>query len=65
MGVSNCWIVLLLLAYLAVSSVFAFMRLLPMSAAGKDLGILTLRHQLAVLQLADRASRRILDTHGC
>lgn len=41
---------LLRLPYLAVSSVFAFMRLLPMSAVDKDIEILTLRHQLAVLQ---------------
>ncbi|MEU6320719.1 hypothetical protein [Streptomyces sp. NPDC047009] len=38
------------LPYLAVSSVFAFIRLLPMSAADKDIEILTLHHQLAVLQ---------------
>jgi hypothetical protein len=50
MGVSGSWIVLLRLPYLAVSSVFAFIRLLPMSAADKDIEILTLRHQLAVLQ---------------
>jgi hypothetical protein len=43
-------IVLLRLPYLAVSSVFAFMRLLPMSDVDKDIEILTLRHQLAVLQ---------------
>ncbi|WP_308314409.1 hypothetical protein [Streptomyces sp. GbtcB7] len=43
-------IVLLRLPYLAVSSVFALMRLLPMSDADKDIEILTLRHQLAVLQ---------------
>jgi putative transposase len=42
--------VLLRLPYLAVSSVFTFIRLLPMSAADKDIEILTLRHQLAVLQ---------------
>ncbi|PWJ05363.1 integrase [Streptomyces sp. NWU49] len=41
---------LLRLPYLAVSSVFAFIRLLPMSDADKDTEILTLRHQLAVLQ---------------
>ncbi|MGW0633248.1 hypothetical protein [Streptomyces sp. NPDC002758] len=41
---------LLPLPYLAVSSVFAFIRLLPMSAVDKDIEILTLRHQLAVLQ---------------
>ncbi|KPI14607.1 hypothetical protein OK006_3303 [Actinobacteria bacterium OK006] len=47
-GVSGWWIVLLRLPYLAVSSVFAFIRLLPMSAADKDIEILTPRHQLAV-----------------
>ncbi|WP_269858171.1 integrase core domain-containing protein [Streptomyces sp. RPT161] len=41
---------LLRLAYLAVSSVFAFMRLLPMSDVDKEIEILTLRHQLDVLQ---------------
>ncbi|MFF0041644.1 integrase core domain-containing protein [Streptomyces mirabilis] len=41
---------LLRLPYLAVSSVFAFIRLLPVSAVDKDIEILTLRHQLAVLQ---------------
>jgi len=50
MGVSGWWIVLLRLPYLAVSSVFAFIRLLPMSAVDKDIEIMTLRHQLAVLQ---------------
>ncbi|MFF2479194.1 hypothetical protein [Streptomyces sp. NPDC058066] len=50
MAVSGCWIVLLRLTYLAVSSVFAFMRLLPMSEVDKEIEILTLRHQLAVLQ---------------
>jgi hypothetical protein len=42
--------VLLRLPYLAVSSVFAFIRLLPMSDVDKNIEILTLRHQLAVLQ---------------
>jgi hypothetical protein len=42
--------VLLRLPYLAVSSLFALIRLLPMSDADKDIEILTLRHQLAVLQ---------------
>ncbi|MGW1801408.1 integrase core domain-containing protein [Streptomyces sp. NPDC001984] len=41
---------LLRLPYLAVSRVFAFIRLLPMSDVDKDIEILTLRHQLAVLQ---------------
>jgi putative transposase len=38
------------LPYLALTSVFAFIRLLPMSDADKDIEILTLRHQLGVLQ---------------
>ncbi|RVU23213.1 hypothetical protein EOT10_19520 [Streptomyces antnestii] len=50
MAVSGCWIVLLRLTYLAVSSVFAFMQLLPMSEVDKEIEILTLCHQLAVLQ---------------
>lgn len=41
---------LLRVPYLAVSSVFAFIRLLPMSDVDKDIEILTLRHQPAVLQ---------------
>jgi hypothetical protein len=43
-------IVLLRLPYLAVSGVFAFIRLLPVSDVDKEIEILTLRHQLAVLQ---------------
>jgi hypothetical protein len=42
--------VLLRLPYLAVSSVFALVRLLPISDVDKDIEILTLRHQLAVWQ---------------
>jgi hypothetical protein len=42
--------VLLRLPYLALTSVFALMRRLPMSDADKDIEILTLRHQIAVLQ---------------
>jgi hypothetical protein len=42
--------VLLRLPYLALTSVFAFIRLLPMSDTNKDIEILALRHQLAVLQ---------------
>jgi hypothetical protein len=42
--------VLLRLPYLALTSVFAFIRLLPMSDTDKDIEILTLRHQLAILQ---------------
>jgi transposase len=38
------------LPYLALSSVFTLMRLLPMSDTDKDIEILTLRHQLAILQ---------------
>ncbi|MGW6145211.1 helix-turn-helix domain-containing protein [Streptomyces sp. NPDC055140] len=41
---------LLRLPYLAVSSMFALIRLLPMSNMDKDVEILTLRHQLVVLQ---------------
>jgi transposase len=58
--------VLLRLAYLGVTNVFALLRLLPMSSRDKDSEILALRHQLLVLQrqlgprkvrftLADRA----------
>jgi putative transposase len=42
--------VLLRLPYLALTSVFAFIRLLPMSDTNKDIEILTLRHQIVVLQ---------------
>jgi transposase len=42
--------VLLRLPYLALSTTFSFIRLLPMSNREKDLEILALRHQLAVLQ---------------
>ena len=41
---------LLRLSYLALTNVFALVRLLPMSAVDKDVEILALRHQLAVLQ---------------
>ncbi|MGY0063366.1 hypothetical protein ACWY4P_43725 [Streptomyces sp. LZ34] len=41
---------LLRLLYLAPSTMFTFMRLVPMSDREKDLEILALRHQLAVLQ---------------
>jgi putative transposase len=58
--------VLLRLAYLAVTNVFALLRLLPMSDRDKDVEILALRHQIMVLErqlgkarprfsLADRA----------
>jgi putative transposase len=42
--------VLLRLSYLALTNVFAFVRLLPVSSVDKDVEILALRHQLAVLQ---------------
>jgi putative transposase len=41
--------VLLRLAYLGVSNAFALLRLLPMSDRDKDVEILALRHQIAVL----------------
>jgi putative transposase len=42
--------VLLRLPYLALSSVFTSIRLLPMSDTDNDIEILTLRHQLTILQ---------------
>jgi transposase len=42
--------VLLRLSYLALTGMFTMLRLLAMSDADKDVEILTLRHQLAVLQ---------------
>jgi putative transposase len=42
--------VLLRLPYLALTSVLALVRLLPMSDVDKNVEILALRHQLAVLQ---------------
>jgi len=42
--------VLLRLSYLAVSSVFTVIRLVPLSDTAKDIEILALRHQLAILQ---------------
>lgn len=41
---------LLRFAYLAVTNAFAALRLLPMSDRDKDVEILTLRHQIGVLQ---------------
>jgi putative transposase len=38
------------LAYLAVTNVFALLRLLPMSNRDKDVEILALRYQIAVLE---------------
>jgi putative transposase len=42
--------VLLRLAYLAVTNVFALLRLLPVSDRDKDVEILVLRHQITVLE---------------
>jgi putative transposase len=42
--------VLLRLPYLALTSVFTVIRLLPTSDTDKDIEILTLRHQLGILQ---------------
>jgi len=42
--------VLLRLAYLALSSLFSVIRLFPVSGTDKDIEILALRHQLAILQ---------------
>ncbi|NUP39209.1 MAG: hypothetical protein HOY76_19900 [Streptomyces sp.] len=41
---------MLRLLYLTLTNVFALLRLLPMSDTDKSVEILTLRHQLAVLQ---------------
>jgi hypothetical protein len=41
---------LLRLAYLGMASAFAMLRLLPMSDRDKDVEILALRHQIAVLE---------------
>jgi putative transposase len=42
--------VLLRLPYLALTSVFTLVRLIPMTDADKNVEILTLRHQLTILQ---------------
>jgi putative transposase len=42
--------VLLRLGYLAVSNAFALLRLLPMGDRDKDVEIIALRHQIAVLE---------------
>jgi putative transposase len=49
--------VLLRLAYLAVTNAFAALRLLPMSNRDKDVEILALRHQLAILERQLGAAR--------
>lgn len=41
---------LLRLAYLSVTNAFALLRLLPMSDRDKDMEILVLRHQIAILE---------------
>ncbi|GAA4260329.1 hypothetical protein [Dactylosporangium darangshiense] len=45
---------LLRLAYLAVTNAFAMLRLLPMSDRDKEVEILALRHQIAVLERQTR-----------
>jgi putative transposase len=42
--------VLLRLAYLGLTNTFALLRLLPTTDRNKDIEILVLRHQIAVLQ---------------
>jgi putative transposase len=42
--------VLLRLAYLGLTNTFALLRLLPIGNRDKDIEILTLQHQIAVLQ---------------
>jgi hypothetical protein len=49
--------VLLRLAYLGVTNVFALLRLLPMSSRDKDAEILALRHQLSVVQQTARSEQ--------
>jgi len=57
--------VLLQLSYLALTNVFTFVRLLPMSHVVNDVEILALRHQLAVLQVAlASADRRLVTLRG-
>lgn len=48
---------LLRLGYLAVSNAFAVLRLLPMGERDKDVEILALRHQIAVLERQLRGQR--------
>jgi len=58
--------VLLRLAYLSVTNVFALLRLLPMSDRDKDVEILALRHQIAVLERQLGTTRsRFLPSAGC
>jgi putative transposase len=50
MTARRCRVMLLRLAYLGITNVFALLRLLPGSDRDKDSEILALRHQLAVLR---------------
>jgi len=50
--------VLLRLAYLGVTNVFASLRLLPASDRDKDVEILVLRHQIMVLERQLGTNRR-------
>jgi hypothetical protein len=49
-GTPGSPVVLLRLSYLTLTGMFAFLRLLPTGSTDKDIEILALRHQLAVLQ---------------
>jgi putative transposase len=49
-SVPDWYTVLLRLSYLAVTSAFTMIRLLPTSGTEKDVEILALRHQLAIMQ---------------
>jgi hypothetical protein len=51
--------VLLRLAYLTITNTFAALRLLPMSDPDKDMEILVLRHQIAVLERQIGADTRV------
>ncbi|MFI6505839.1 hypothetical protein [Nonomuraea typhae] len=52
---------LLRLAYLTVTNAFAALRLLPMSDRDKDVEILSLRHQVMVLQRQAAPLRAVPD----
>ncbi len=49
-GAAGWALVLLRLAYLTVTNMFATLRLLPMSDRDKDVEILALRHQITALE---------------
>jgi hypothetical protein len=57
--------VLLRLSYLAVSSVFTVMGLLPVSDTAKDIETLAMRHQLAILQRQDDTPRLTSTDRAC